>query len=124
MVVSVSELLQGAAAVRQQCTTVSAVLDPLNDRQQNALAEMIQAADLFSTRVTDLADMIENHLDQIGSVSHRLRTPLVTIRGYPEMLLTGLYGSLNDVQAEQVKQLEVSANQLAALVQNLFNSAP
>jgi signal transduction histidine kinase len=124
MNIRAQDLLEAAATVRQNCVALSAMFDPLNDRQQNALAEMIQAADLFSNRVTDLTDLIENHLDQLSTVSHRLRTPLVTIRGYPEMLLTGSYGALDAVQERQVKQLEAEANRLAGLVQTLFNNAP
>src|SRR5262245_7250111 len=99
MVAKVSDLLQQAAEVSEICSELVALPDPLNERQQAAVDEVAKAVNLLSDRMMDLSDLIENHRDQIQTVSHRLRTPLVTIQGYPEMLVMGLYGSFTDAQA-------------------------
>lgn len=117
-----SDLLQQASKVEELCSALLALPDPLNERQQEAIREVTQALNLFTARVVDLADIIENHLDQIHSLSHRLRTPLVTIQGYPEMLLMGLYGTLTAPQENIAEQLDSAASQLSVLVTELFQS--
>jgi CheY-like chemotaxis protein/nitrogen-specific signal transduction histidine kinase len=57
----------------------------------------------------------------IANVSHELRTPLHAIVGYAELLLEGVYGTLNDEQAQTVQYVNDSASDLLGIVNNLLD---
>lgn len=57
----------------------------------------------------------------IANVSHELRTPLHAIVGYAELLLEGVYGTLDDEQAQTIQYINDSANDLLGMVNNLLD---
>jgi signal transduction histidine kinase len=57
----------------------------------------------------------------LANVSHELRTPLAAIVGYVEMLREGTYGELTPRQAGPVERIEVSANHLKELVDDILD---
>ena len=66
------------------------------------------------TRVNhELKELDEMKSNLLGNVSHELQTPLVSIKGYTEMMLRG---DLGDVTAEQRQGLEVSRRNIQRLI--------
>jgi signal transduction histidine kinase len=57
----------------------------------------------------------------LANVSHELRTPLAAIVGFVEMLREGTYGELTARQAGPVERIEVSANHLRELVDDILD---
>jgi signal transduction histidine kinase len=58
----------------------------------------------------------------ISMISHELRTPIVPIKGYAEMLLkTGVLGELNDKQRDAVNTVMKSSQRLEALVGDVMD---
>lgn len=57
-------------------------------------------------------------LDRLGV---RLRTPLNTIAGYSELLESGVYGSLNEKQADRVGAISRSSMTLQRLINNMLD---
>lgn len=58
----------------------------------------------------------------ISMISHELRTPIVPIKGYSEMLLkTGVLGELNDKQRDAVNTVMKSSQRLEALVGDIMD---
>lgn len=57
----------------------------------------------------------------LANVSHELRTPLAAIVGFVEMLREGTYGELTPRQAGPVERIEVSANHLRELVDDILD---
>ena len=67
--------------------------------------------------VTSLKKLVHNQHEFVHIVSHDLRTPLTTIKGYTGMLGTG--GTLNDRQSGYVKKVMSGIQQLKTLVDNI-----
>jgi signal transduction histidine kinase len=55
-------------------------------------------------------------LEFVATVSHEIRTPLNAILGYGTLLLDGDFGGLSSEQAEIVRRIEQSAEQLGELI--------
>ncbi|QDU60476.1 Sensor protein TorS [Planctomycetes bacterium Pan216] len=57
----------------------------------------------------------------LTNMSNELKTPLTSIMGYTEMLIEGLYGSLNLEQREAIEQIAESGERLNKVVKHLMN---
>ena len=55
-------------------------------------------------------------------VTHELKTPIVPIKGYAEMLETGALGDLNEDQKMGVAEIHKNAKQLEKLIQSVLNA--
>jgi two-component system phosphate regulon sensor histidine kinase PhoR len=59
----------------------------------------------------------------LSLISHKLRTPLVGVIGYPQFLLDGSMGELNEMQRQAIKSIEDQGNYLNDLVGQLLKFA-
>ncbi|HEY9720947.1 MAG TPA: PAS domain-containing sensor histidine kinase [Oscillatoriaceae cyanobacterium] len=66
-------------------------------------------------------DSLKN--DFVNAVSHDLRTPLTSIRGFAEFLEDGIGGPLNTMQLGFVRELQKATNRLEGLVSGLLDFA-
>src|SRR4029450_7144872 len=69
----------------------------------------------------ELRTLDEMKSNLLANVSHELQTPLVSIKGYTEMILKGRLGTVTE---EQKKGLEVSLrniDRLIGMINNLLN---
>jgi PAS domain S-box-containing protein len=57
----------------------------------------------------------------VSSVSHELRIPMTSIKGYADLLLMGAAGELNDKQAEFLQTIQGNADRLTVLVNDLLD---
>jgi len=57
----------------------------------------------------------------ISMASHELRTPITTLKGFISMILDGDFGELNEDGKKNLKIMELSANRLNSLVEDLLN---
>ena len=53
-------------------------------------------------------------------MSHELRTPLNAIQGFAELLGTGVYGPLNEKQADALKRIEQNEKALLAIINEML----
>ncbi len=67
------------------------------------------------------ADRLKSEI--VAHVSYELRTPLTAIRGFAEVLETGLHGSLTEQQRGYSRGILDSAGSLLSLVNNLLDLA-
>lgn len=58
--------------------------------------------------------------DLLANVSHELQTPLVSIRGYTEMILKGRLGTINDEQRQGLSLSLRNIDRLIAMIDNLL----
>jgi len=79
------------------------------ESMMNKTAEKLQESD---KQKTEFAAMI----------THELKTPLVPIQGYAEMLKNPKLGSLNDDQKDAVNEILANSKQLLSLIQNVLNA--
>ena len=59
----------------------------------------------------------------LGKVSYQLRAPLNTIKGYSELLESGMVGELNDQQKEFTKSVHQASEQLEKMIDDLLDLA-
>jgi len=57
----------------------------------------------------------------LANVSHELRTPLNAIIGYSELLLTGIYGEMNDKQADRLERVYDGGKHLLTLINDILD---
>ena len=55
-------------------------------------------------------------------ITHELKTPLVPIQGYSDILLGGHLGSLNDKQKERIQVIKTSSESLLQLITDLLDA--
>jgi signal transduction histidine kinase len=81
------------------------VLNGLLERQKEKLSEVDKAKDEFSAMIT-----------------HELKTPLVPIIGYTELLMDGSLGDLTQKQRDKIQIVHQSANSLLRLISDLLDA--
>ncbi|MEP6491243.1 MAG: ATP-binding protein [bacterium] len=59
----------------------------------------------------------------LASMSHELRTPLQAALGFSQLMRTGMYGPINDQQAEILGRVERSQTHLARLIDDILDFA-
>jgi PAS domain S-box-containing protein len=111
MVVAANPIFDDAGAVRF-------VVMILHDLTERAALERRLKAQLVELQTLD---RLKN--DFLNVVTHELRTPLTSIRGFAEFLEDGIGGDLSMEQAEFVRHIQLNADQLGALVDDLLDMA-
>ena len=81
---------------------------------------------ILGKSLNDMAEKLKQaniQQDQFAAmITHELKTPLVPIKGYCEMLLNPKFGELSQDQKEAVEEILQNANQLQELIQNVLNA--
>jgi signal transduction histidine kinase len=81
------------------------------------LALVIQNADLYEAALA--AARLKSEF--LANVSHELRTPLNAIIGYSEMLLSEVYGQLNNAQRDRLARVHTGGRQLYDLINKVLD---
>lgn len=89
-------------------------------RQARRLSERSRELERLSAELLR-ANRMKN--DFLANVSHELRTPLNAIVGFVDLLREGVYGELSPRQVKPVERIEVSANHLRHLVDQILDLA-
>ncbi len=104
-----------------------AELQRRNDAAEKSYAELQALHDELSGRRLE-ADKLNAELrtldgmksDLLANVSHELQTPLVSIRGYTEMILKGRLGAINDEQRKGLSLSLKNIDRLIGMIDNLL----
>lgn len=81
----------------------------------NTMSETIKIKE-EEARATDVAKD-----EFLAMITHELKTPLVPIQGYADILLSGYLGNLTDKQRERISIIKSSASSLLQLISDLLD---
>ncbi len=86
-------------------------LTRLSDHAAIAISNSLLYADLQSANIAKS--------EFVSLVSHELKTPMTSIRGYTDLLAQGTVGSVNEIQANFLNTIRSNVNRMANLVSDL-----
>ncbi len=93
-----------------------------NDLERlNAFAASVAIAVENAALYTDLNRANEAKTEFVRFVSHEMRTPMTSIKGYADMLLSGMGGEITDTQRRFLTIVRANADRLSNLVSDLLD---
>lgn len=95
-----------------------------DEQKTTHVIEHIESVNSFATKFVD--DVSSNKIkltqDFLTMLNHELKTPLVPIRTYSEMLLQGEFGKLNPEQEKRLELTVLSAQQLQKKIESICDA--
>ncbi len=85
------------------------------------IIEMVTLYENLSTTAKELAQLNRLKDEFLATVSHELKTPLTTIKGFVSVILSGEVGPLNDQQANFLNVVDQAVNRLTHLISDLLD---
>ncbi|MFA6433405.1 MAG: ATP-binding protein [Elusimicrobiales bacterium] len=85
------------------------------------IIEMVTLYENLSKTAKELAQMNRMKDEFLSTVSHELKTPLTTIKGFVSVILSGEVGTLNEQQMNFLTVVDQSVNRLTHLISNLLD---
>jgi signal transduction histidine kinase len=105
------------ALTKSRTKIYEVITNPIYDRMLGYLGRIWQFRDVTTEEKLD-----EMKTEFISLASHQLRTPLTSIRGYTDMVLSGDYGELPaGPMREALEAVAVSGKDMSELVDELLN---
>lgn len=89
----------------------------------NTRDELRELADEFNLMAQKLGELDQMKQDFVSNVTHELRSPITSIRGYIDLLLQGAGGSLTELQADYLSVIKNSTVRLGRFIDNLLDVA-
>lgn len=104
---------------------IRSVLKEVRQREQlELLSKKVQQAYEVEKRAhEELAKLDEAKTQFMMATQHHLRTPLTSIRGYLDLLLTGTYGKIPKKVRETLVKLQISSNRLIRIVNEFLDAS-
>jgi len=85
------------------------------------IIEMFTLYENLSKTAQELAQLNKMKDEFLSTVSHELKTPLTTIKGFVSVILSGEVGPLNEQQTNFLNVTDQSVNRLTHLISNLLD---
>jgi signal transduction histidine kinase len=85
------------------------------------IIEMFTLYENLSNKAQELAQLNKIKDEFLSTVSHELKTPLTTIKGFVSVILSGEVGPLNEQQQNFLTVTDQSVNRLTHLISNLLD---
>ncbi len=85
------------------------------------IIEMVTLYGNLSKTAQELAQLNKLKDEFLSTVSHELKTPLTTIKGFVSVILSGEVGPLNEQQLNFLTVVDQSVNRLTHLISNLLD---
>ena len=85
--------------------------------------ELRELADEFNLMAQKLGELDQMKQDFVSNVTHELRSPMTSIRGYIDLMLKGAAGPLSNEQQDYLSVIKNSAVRLGRFIDNLLDVA-
>jgi signal transduction histidine kinase len=89
----------------------------------NTRDELRYLADDFNRMAQKLGELDQMKQDFVSNVTHELRSPMTSIRGYIDLLLNGAAGEMNAEQKDYLTVIKNSSVRLGRFIDNLLDVA-
>ncbi len=89
----------------------------LHDKKESEQEKLILTE--LNKALEDKADLEIGHF--LNMISHELKTPLVPIKAYTEMLLEGSFGEVSEIQKQKLKAIDDNTKELINLTSNIID---
>ena len=97
------------------------ILKQQNDEKTQLIAKSKLLEDQLNASVVELKKIERSKDEFIAMITHELKTPLVPILAYADILLSQHIGGLNDIQKERISLIKSSSESLFKLIQDLLD---
>jgi PAS domain S-box-containing protein len=104
----------------EQLQLSKAMLEQAYQRLEKANVELQARGEQLSSVNEELRKLDEMKTNLLGNVSHELQTPLVSIRGYTEMILRERLGPVTDEQGKGLSLCLKNTDRLISMIDNLL----
>ena len=104
-------------------TTYSPLLASTEDARPKPVRESAAAAPMNAPLEDALQRAILAKSEFVAFVSHELKNPMTSIKGYSELLASGALGELNEMQLNFLSTIRSNVERMSALVSDLNDSA-
>jgi signal transduction histidine kinase len=112
------ELFANDAAIAISRSTLNEKLKNFNERLKQKIRDATAELSLKNRRLEEL-DRMKNQF--LSTISHELKTPLTSIKGYSSLMSTGKLGNLTDEQKKSIDIVNNEAERLNQLITNLLD---
>lgn len=97
----------------------------VEQKSEDEVGSLVKSFNLMSSAMKEKIEQskeIEKAKDEfLAMITHELKTPLVPIQGYSELLLDGTLGQLTEEQKEKIRIMYQSSLSLSQLIQDLLD---
>ncbi len=94
----------------------------LQNEEKNQLITKSRSLEIqLQKSLVDLKNVEKSKDEFIAMITHELKTPLVPIKGYSELLLSGYIGTINGQQEERLNVIKSSSESLLRLINDLLD---
>jgi signal transduction histidine kinase len=100
--------------------------EKINYKAEDEIGELVNTFNVMSDTIkqkTEEARATDIAKDEfLSMITHELKTPLVPIQGYVDILLGGHLGTLNEKQKERLKIIKTSSESLLRIISDLLDA--
>lgn len=89
----------------------------------NSKDELGELAEEFNRMTNQLKELDQMKSDFVSSVTHELRSPLISLRMFIDMFLKGTAGALTEKQTEYLNTMKKSSERLSRFINDLLDVA-
>jgi signal transduction histidine kinase len=105
----------------RMATRLQASYAGLEEQVQGRTRELATALAELDAKSHELEAASQNKSDYLANMSHELRTPLNAISGFSQVLRKGMFGEINDKQAEYLDDILGSTRHLLSLIDDVLD---
>ncbi len=120
-------LIREAQQIKLLAESMAKIIESFNDKikPRHDVNQVIEGIDQLNNTMRNFLEGVSSRKTITSQflikINHELRTPLVPILTYTDMLLDSKHGSISDEQRIRLEIINSSAKELVQTIQDLFN---
>ena len=115
------ELEKLADAFNKMAEELKKSYDLLDERVKMATRNLQEAYQEIEEKNRKLEEADKLKSQFLANMSHELRTPLNAIIGFTDLIMSGIYGKVNNKQYEKLERVKINAEHLLNLINDILD---